>query len=49
MKTYSKPFSATEHEALTASDYRWTHWKDGKLVSYSDDVVKALKPSDFTQ
>ena len=24
-------------------------WKDGKLVSYSDDVVKALKPSDFTQ
>ncbi|WP_262028149.1 ABC transporter substrate-binding protein [Microvirga sp. Mcv34] len=49
MKTYNKPFSATEHEALTASDYRWTHWKDGKLVSYSDDVVKALKPSDFTQ
>jgi len=49
MKTYSKPFSATEHEALTAADYRWTVWKDGRLVSYTDDVVKALKPSDFTQ
>jgi len=49
MKTYNKPFSATEHEALTAADYRWTHWKDGKLVPYSDDVVKGLKPSDFTQ
>ncbi|WP_201832475.1 ABC transporter substrate-binding protein [Microvirga zambiensis] len=49
MKTYTKPFSATEHEALTASDYRWTVWKDGRLVSYTDDVVKALKPSDFTQ
>jgi branched-chain amino acid transport system substrate-binding protein len=49
MKTYTKPFSATEHEALTAADYRWTVWKDGRLVSYTDDVVKALKPSDFTQ
>jgi len=49
MKTHTKPFSATEHEALTAADYRWTRWKDGKLVSYSDDVVKGLKPSDFTQ
>jgi branched-chain amino acid transport system substrate-binding protein len=49
MKTYNKPFSASEHEALTAADYRWTHWKDGKLVTYTDDVVKALKPTDFTQ
>jgi branched-chain amino acid transport system substrate-binding protein len=49
MKTYNKPFSASEHEALTAADYRWTRWKDGKLVTYTDDVVKALKPTDFTQ
>ncbi len=49
MKTYNKPFSKTNHEALTAADYRWTVWKDGRLVSYTDDVVKALKPSDFTQ
>jgi branched-chain amino acid transport system substrate-binding protein len=49
MKTYNKPFSATEHEALTAADYRWTRWKDGKLVTHTDDVVKALKPTDFTQ
>ncbi len=48
MKTYSKPLSATEHEALTAADYRWT--VEGRTTgSYTDDVVKALKPSDFTQ
>lgn len=49
MKTYSKPFSATEREALTAADYRWTRWKDGKLAPYTDDVVKGLSPADFKQ
>src|SRR3712207_2183589 len=33
MKTYTKPFSATVREALVSKDYRWAHWKDGKLVS----------------
>ena len=47
MKTYDKPFSATVREALTSKDYRWTHWKDGKLVAYSDDVIKSLSAADF--
>ncbi|WP_245304913.1 ABC transporter substrate-binding protein [Rhizobium multihospitium] len=49
MKTYEKPFTVDQHEALTASDYRWTHWKDGKLVTYTDATVDALKPSDFQE
>ena len=47
MKTYDKPFSTTVHEALVAKDYKWAHWKDGKLVSYSDDVIKSLTPADI--
>jgi branched-chain amino acid transport system substrate-binding protein len=47
MKTYAKPFSATAREALVSKDYRWAHWKDGKLVSYGDDVIKSLSAADF--
>ena len=47
MKSYNKPFSKTEHEALLSSDYKWTKWKDGKLVAYSDEVITSLKPADF--
>lgn len=47
MKTYTKPFSPTVHEALVAKDYKWTHWKDGKLVGYSDDVIKSLNAADI--
>jgi branched-chain amino acid transport system substrate-binding protein len=47
MKTYKAPFSATEHEALTTADFKWAHWKDGKLLSYSDDVIKGLTLADF--
>jgi branched-chain amino acid transport system substrate-binding protein len=47
MKTYDKPFSPTVHEALVAKDYKWAHWKDGKLVSYSDEVIKSLTPADI--
>jgi branched-chain amino acid transport system substrate-binding protein len=47
LKTYQHPFSRTDHEALKAEDMRWTHWKDGKLAAYTDDVVASLKPEDF--
>src|SRR6476659_551364 len=47
MKSYTKPFSPTVHEALVAKDYKWTHWKDGKLVGYSDDVIKSLNAADI--
>jgi branched-chain amino acid transport system substrate-binding protein len=47
MKNYDKPFSKTEHEALRAKDYKWTHWVDGKLLPYSDDVIKSLTDADY--
>jgi branched-chain amino acid transport system substrate-binding protein len=47
MKTYIKPFSATNHEALGTKDYKWAHWKDGTLIAYSDDIIKSLTDADF--
>jgi len=47
MKAYERPFSRTEREGLLASDFRWTHWKDGRLVNYGDDVVRSLRQEDF--
>ena len=41
MKTYTKPFSPTGHDALLVGDYKWAHWQDGKLVPYADDVTRA--------
>ena len=32
IKTYKKPFSATEHDALTADDYIFTHFKEGQIL-----------------
>jgi len=47
IKTYSKPFTHDNHEALTAKDYDWQKWKNGEIISYSDDVIKSLTPADF--
>ena len=47
MKTYVKPFSKTQHEALTASDFAFVKWSDGKLVQITDGVVKSLGAGDF--
>ncbi|WP_432727801.1 ABC transporter substrate-binding protein [Variovorax sp. W6] len=49
LKTYDKPFSKTNHEALTAKDLVWIRWKDGKLLPYSDALIGGLKPADFKQ
>lgn len=49
LKTYEKPFSKTNHEALTAKDLVWIRWKDGKLMPYTDALIGALKPADFKQ
>ncbi|OAK62192.1 branched-chain amino acid ABC transporter substrate-binding protein [Variovorax paradoxus] len=49
LKTYDKPFSKTNHEALTAKDLVWIRWKDGKLLPYSDALIDGLKPADFKQ
>jgi branched-chain amino acid transport system substrate-binding protein len=47
MKNYDNPFSKTEHEGLRSKDYKWTHWVDGKLLPYSDDVIKSLTDADY--
>lgn len=47
MKTYNKPFSKTQHEALTAADFAFVKWNAGKLVQLSDPVIKSLTTSDF--
>lgn len=49
LKTYDKPFSKTNHEALTAKDLVWIRWKDGKLLPYGDALIQGLKPADFKQ
>lgn len=46
-KTYAKPFSRTEHDALGAADQRWTCWRGGKLAAYRDAVIDSLKAEDF--
>ena len=49
LKTYVKPFSKTNHEALTAKDLVWIRWKDGKLLPYTDAIVGSLSGVDFKQ
>jgi branched-chain amino acid transport system permease protein len=47
LKTYSKPFSKLNHEALVAKDLVWVHWKDGKLIPYADAVIASLTAVDY--
>ncbi|MCW2763276.1 MAG: branched-chain amino acid transporter substrate-binding protein [Marmoricola sp.] len=47
IKTYQKPFSKTQREALSGADFLWSRWKDGKVVIYTDELIKGLKPGDF--
>lgn len=47
MKTYSKPFSKADHEALSASDFAFVKWSAGNLTRISDPVTKALTAADF--
>jgi branched-chain amino acid transport system substrate-binding protein len=49
LKTYNKPFSKTNHDALTAKDLVWIRWKDGKLLTYTDPVLGSLNPADYKQ
>ena len=47
LKTYEKPFSKTDHEALTAKDLVWIKWKDGHLTPYTDATIKSFTAADF--
>lgn len=49
LKTYNKPFSKTNHEALTAKDFVWIRWKDGQLMPYTDALIGSLTSVDFKQ
>jgi branched-chain amino acid transport system substrate-binding protein len=49
LKTYTKPFTKANHEALTAKDLVWIRWKDGKLLPYSDPIIESLGSADFKQ
>lgn len=46
MKTYNKPFSATDRDALDSADYRWVRWKDSKFALYTDAVTKSIVNAD---
>lgn len=46
-KTYDRPFTRDQHEALTAADQRWTCWRGGRLAAFNDEVVAGLRPDDF--
>lgn len=47
MKTYNKPFTKTDHEALVAGDLNFVRWSDDKLVQYSDAILKSMTPADY--
>ncbi|CAN7706005.1 ABC transporter substrate-binding protein [Acidovorax sp. LjRoot118] len=49
LKAYDKPFTKTNHDALTAKDLVWIRWKDGKLLPYTDALIGSLTPADFKQ
>ena len=49
LKTYNKPFSKTNHEALTAQDLVWIRWKDGKLMPYTNKLIESFAAGDFKQ
>ena len=46
-KTYVKPFSKDQHEALTAADLAFVKWEGDKLVPHTDAIVKSLTAADF--
>lgn len=47
IKTYNKPFTVENHEALSVKDFRLVRWIDGKVVSVDDEIVKAITPADL--
>ncbi|AKQ53620.1 ABC transporter substrate-binding protein [Bordetella hinzii] len=47
IKTYNKPFTVENHEALSVKDFRLVRWVDGKVVSVDDEIVKAITPADL--
>ena len=46
-KTYNKPFSKDQREALTAADLAFVKWEGDKLVQHNDAVIRSLTAGDF--
>ena len=46
-KTYTQPFSKTSHEALTAGDFYFVKWTNGKLTQVVDAPSQSLGAGDF--
>ena len=47
IKTYDKPFSKTNHEALNVSDFYLARWKGATPVRYEDAITQSLTPADL--
>lgn len=47
MKTFTKPFSKDDHEALGASDLHFVKWSGDKLVPYTDGIIKSMSVNDY--
>jgi len=47
IKTYDKPFSKTDHEGLSVSDFYLARWQGPNVVRFQDAVTKAFTPADF--
>lgn len=46
-KTYTHPFTKSQHEALTAADFAFVKWSGGKLTQANDQTVNSLTEADF--
>jgi len=47
IKTYNKPFSKTNHEALGVADFHLAQWKDGQVVKVDNAIVKSMTAADL--
>jgi branched-chain amino acid transport system substrate-binding protein len=47
IKTYDKPFSKTNHEGMSVNDFHLAKWQDGKIVTYADEITRAIQPADL--
>ena len=47
MKTYNPPFTRENHEGLSAADFVFVRWSNGKLVRVEDAITASLTPADF--
>jgi len=47
IKTYNKPFSKEQHDALGVADFHLAQWKDGRVVKLDNEVVKGLTATDL--